>query len=228
MLDYGVSGGALKTIFQTFLSHKRYLSIERNTEERCTNYQNIFEQLTLEKAIKMIRNLTNKSFVLGDDKFINQIEAQLNRRVKPKPRESDGTSEKFKQKNKVIPTLLISNTAMNKILYNKLTQLAKEQDFIAYGDAASLVGLSIDKKKHRRELYDMLDDISLYEHKAKRPMLTALIVHKGIDNKPGQGFYTKAKELGYYDGSKKSLDQLDFWVGQVEALFAEWTLSDND
>ncbi|WXT99942.1 MAG: hypothetical protein Ctma_0648 [Catillopecten margaritatus gill symbiont] len=112
---------------------------------------------------------------------------------------------------------------MNKLLYNELTQLANEQEFIAYGDAASLVGLSISKKKDRRKLYDMLDEISLYEHKANRPMLTALIVHKGIDNKPGKGFYTKAEELGYYSGSKKSLDQLDFWVSQIKQIFAEWS-----
>ena len=37
----------------------------------------------------MIRNLTNKSLVLGNDKFITQIEAQLKQRIKPKPRGGD-------------------------------------------------------------------------------------------------------------------------------------------
>jgi len=73
--------------------HELYLSIGSNTEERCANYQNIFEQLMPEKTIKMIRDLTNKSFVLGDDKFINQIETQLKRRIKPKPRGGDRKSE---------------------------------------------------------------------------------------------------------------------------------------
>ena len=82
-------------------AHELYLSLGSNTKERCINYQNIFEQLIPEKTVKMIRDLTNKSFILGNDKFITHIEAQLKRRIKPKPRGGDRKSEKFKQQSKI-------------------------------------------------------------------------------------------------------------------------------
>ncbi|SMN01756.1 Transposase and inactivated derivatives [uncultured Candidatus Thioglobus sp.] len=81
--------------------HELYLLLGQNTKERCANYQSIFEQTIPEKTIKIIRDLTNKSFVLGTDRFIIQIEAQFKRRIKPKPKGGDRKSEKFKQQRKI-------------------------------------------------------------------------------------------------------------------------------
>lgn len=76
--------------------HELYLSLGNNDKERCINYQSIFKQAIPDKTIKIIRDLTNKSLVLGNDKFIKQI-----RRVQPKPRGGDRKSAAFKQQSKI-------------------------------------------------------------------------------------------------------------------------------
>ncbi len=81
--------------------HDIYLLLGSNDKERCINYQSIFTQTIPEKTIKMIRDLTNKSFVLGNDKFISQIEAHLKRRIKPKTRGGDRKSKEYKQHGKI-------------------------------------------------------------------------------------------------------------------------------
>ncbi|ELI5417777.1 hypothetical protein RRJ97_004407 [Vibrio parahaemolyticus] len=53
-------------------------------------------------------------------------------------------------------------------------------------------------------------------------MLTSLVIHKGNDNNPGEGFYSIASELGIYNGSRNNLDRITFWVSQVSLVHDYW------
>jgi hypothetical protein len=48
-------------------------------------------------------------------------------------------------------------------------------------------------------------------------MLTALVVHKHGDMKPGPGFFELARELGH-----KTTDIDKFWIDEVNNVFAVW------
>ena len=49
-------------------------------------------------------------------------------------------------------------------------------------------------------------------------MLTAIVVHRGDDNNPGEVFFAIANELGRFNGSRDPLARLEFWVRQVQEV----------
>lgn len=99
-----------------------------------------------------------------------------------------------------------------RIIYGKLREVARNRDTISYEDVGNLVGLQMEDPAHRNELVGLLDQISRHEHRAGRPMLSAVVVHKDT-RIPGQGFFKLARELGRYSGS----DDL-FHVRELKAV----------
>ncbi len=91
---------------------------------------------------------------------------------------------------------------MNQILYNELTRLARANLLTTYSDVAPLVDLSMDNEEDRNQIAEMLGEIAVYENGEGRPMLTSLVVHRGNDNNPGEGFFYKAQELGLFNGKR--------------------------
>lgn len=85
------------------------------------------------------------------------------------------------------------------IIYNKLREVARNQTTICYEEVGRPVGLQMDNWDHRNELARLLGEISKREHEVGRPMLSAVVVHKGGTD-PGKGFFTLARELGTYSG----------------------------
>jgi len=112
---------------------------------------------------------------------------------------------------------------MNETLYNELVRLAQAQNLAAYSDVAPLIGLSMDNEKDRNCIAELLGEIAIHEDKEGRPMLTALIVHRGNDNNPGEGFFSIAQELGRFDGSRDQINRLTFWSNQVTQVHNHWT-----
>lgn len=111
---------------------------------------------------------------------------------------------------------------MNQTLYNELIGLARAQDLAAYSDVSPLIGLSMDREEDRNEIARLLGEIALYEHSGGRPMLTALVVHRGNDNNPGEGFFAIAQELGLFNGSRDQILKLTFWANQVTSVHNYW------
>ena len=66
-------------------------------------------------------------------------------------------------------------------------------------------------------LPQLLAEISTEEAKAGRCMMTALVVRKNGDQRPGSGFFELAQRLGY-DVS----DPEKFWIEQVNKVFSSW------
>lgn len=109
------------------------------------------------------------------------------------------------------------------ILYERLIQLAKTKALAAYSDVAPLIGLDMSKDRDRDEIARKLGDIVLYEKENGRPMLTALIVHYGNDNNPGEGFFSAAEKIGLCKGSRDPINRLTFWSNQVTLVHNHWT-----
>jgi hypothetical protein len=97
---------------------------------------------------------------------------------------------------------------MNQVIYEHLKKVASRRQTTTYGQIAPLANLDMSSEADRGEIGRILGEISEAEHKARRPMLSAVVVRSG-DGTPGQGFFWLAKDLGIYDG------------GDEEAFFAE-------
>lgn len=111
---------------------------------------------------------------------------------------------------------------MNQSLYDELIRVAKKGDLTFYSMIAPLVGLSMDIEEDRNDIARLLGEIAKYENEQNRPMLTSLVIHKGNDNNPGEGFFSIAMELGLYDGARDQLKRVTFWANQVRQVHNHW------
>ena len=72
-----------------------HLGLGATNKARQSNYQALFKHQLSEHSITTIREVTNKAWVLGSNRFKQRIQEQLDRRVDPKPRGGDRKSEQF-------------------------------------------------------------------------------------------------------------------------------------
>ena len=72
-----------------------YLALASQKPGRLKAYIQLFDQQLAKHTIQEIRDATNKSWVLGDTNFRQQIEQQIHRRCSPYQRGGDHKSEKY-------------------------------------------------------------------------------------------------------------------------------------
>lgn len=112
---------------------------------------------------------------------------------------------------------------MRNDIREKLIQIARFQDLISYDDLNKQLNLGLDftLPPDRNLIGHWLDEISEYEVRAGRHMLSAVVVHKEGEGfgDPGKGFYECARELGVYKGG----DDIGFWAKEVEWLHDYWS-----
>jgi putative transposase len=72
-----------------------YRRLGKTDEDRQAAYRLLFKHHIAESALNEIREATNKAWVLGDDRFKQRIQKQLERRVEPNAKGGDRKSEKF-------------------------------------------------------------------------------------------------------------------------------------
>ena len=111
---------------------------------------------------------------------------------------------------------------MHQGIYNRLLELARAGRLTTYSDIAPLADLSMSSELDRDRISELLGEILRDEVAHNRPLLTAIVVHRGNDNNPGEGFFAIATELGRYDGSRDQLARLEFWVRQVQEVNTYW------
>ncbi len=75
--------------------HELYLALGKTKEERQIAYQALFKGRMESAVLETIRNATNKGWVLGDNRFTEEIEAMANRRLSVSSHEGDRKSKKF-------------------------------------------------------------------------------------------------------------------------------------
>lgn len=108
-------------------------------------------------------------------------------------------------------------------IYNRLLELARGGRLATYSDIAPLAGLSMNNDADRERISELLVEILMHEASEGRPLLTAVVVHRGNDNNPGEGFFSAATELHRFDGSRDPLARLEFWVRQVQEVNSYWS-----
>lgn len=73
-----------------------YLRLGKSAEARQAAYRQLFKHHIPEGSIADIRDATNKAWVLGNDRFKQHIQQQIERRVEPNSKGGDRRSEQFK------------------------------------------------------------------------------------------------------------------------------------
>lgn len=76
--------------------HLEYLRLGKTDDARHAAYRQLFKYHIAESSMNEIREATNKAWVLGNDRFKQRIQKQLERRVEPSARGGDRKSEKFR------------------------------------------------------------------------------------------------------------------------------------
>jgi hypothetical protein len=103
-----------------------------------------------------------------------------------------------------------------------LAQCAGANRLISYTDFMHQIHSISFETPYDSRLPHLLAEISTEEAKEGRGMMTALVVRKNGDQKPGRGFFELAERIGY-DVS----DPEKFWIEQVNKIFASWQKDHN-
>lgn len=105
----------------------------------------------------------------------------------------------------------------------RLQKLAKDRATITYSDLASEMAQAglIRLEPHSSALAALLGHVNLLEHEEGRPLISALVIYKGGDAEPGQGFWNFARDLGIKVGSGPDA-RLEFWSAEVQRCYTFW------
>jgi len=98
-----------------------------------------------------------------------------------------------------------------------LAGVARARQVIAYSDLAARIN-PISFLPTDQRLFFLLREISAEEHRAGRGMLTAVVVHKMGDYKPGPGFFDLARDLGL-----NAADTDGLWIEQLTKSHNYWS-----
>jgi len=112
---------------------------------------------------------------------------------------------------------------MNSDLRRRLIAAAAQEDaFIHYDEVAEILGIFGDRLDHSAELGRELDEISTFEHRHGRPLLTAVVVRKD-DMRPGKGFFKMARRHGKFKRQGKD----EFYLTELARVRRYWAQPSN-
>jgi len=106
---------------------------------------------------------------------------------------------------------------MNQVLYDRLLETARSGRVTSYSDVAPLVGLDMSCENDRTRIGDLLDDISSFEFRNGRPLLSAVVIRADL-NMPGAGFFELAARSGLFHGN----DRVVFWARELTRVHDYW------
>jgi putative transposase len=90
---------ALGTPIELITPHEIYERLAKTDKTRQKRYLALFEKELSDYTLEEIRNSVNRSWVLGSQKFKNQVELETGRRVDPSQRGGDRKSESYRVSN---------------------------------------------------------------------------------------------------------------------------------
>lgn len=97
-----------------------------------------------------------------------------------------------------------------------LIERAKVRGMIPYSElVAKMRTIKLEPESYA--LANMLGELSSEENDAGHGMLSVIVVRKGSDMQPGQGFFDLAEELG-----RDTSDRLKFWTDELKKVYAYW------
>jgi len=77
--------------------HERYQALDKDDDVRRSAYRTLFDCPLDTREMQEIREATNKSWVLGSDRFKEEIEALTARQAKPKAKGGDRKSKTYRE-----------------------------------------------------------------------------------------------------------------------------------
>jgi putative transposase len=75
--------------------HEEYLGLGSTPDERQAAYRGLFKERLMERDVEVIRQATNKAWVLGGQEFKDKIEKTIRRQAAPKQRGGDRKSRAY-------------------------------------------------------------------------------------------------------------------------------------
>ena len=103
-------------------------------------------------------------------------------------------------------------------VYEELIKVAQSGSTTYYSEIAPLAGLDMSSEVDRFRIAQILGEISEDEHRDGRPLLSAVVILKG-ENRPGEGFFGLAGNLGLYDGG----DADQYWAQELGHVHRFWS-----
>ena len=82
--------------------HSLYQSLGNTDVVRYRQYQGLFDNEIPKRKMNKIREMTNKSWVLGDERFKAEIAAKIDRQVEPKSKGGDRRSDDYKKATSIV------------------------------------------------------------------------------------------------------------------------------
>ena len=100
--------------------------------------------------------------------------------------------------------------------------IAREELFEPFGDLFPPENsLDPGNPEHRTIMAEILEEISAAEHKAGRPLLSAVCLSDGT-SVPEDGFYELAEKLGLLKSGATALGKYAFYVKELEKVYGHW------
>ncbi len=93
--SYAVNALGAEDELALLMPHNEYLLLDADASKRQAAYRALFKTRISEKTLEDIRESTNKSWVLGSDRFKAQIEAKTGRAPAPRARGGDRKSAAY-------------------------------------------------------------------------------------------------------------------------------------
>lgn len=117
---------------------------------------------------------------------------------------------------------------MNKVVRSHLIEIARKGTAITYqvlSDQCKL-GLVMQFSQYdRTQIGQILGEISAFEHRQGRPLISALVISKG-DKYQGDGFFKLCEELGFGSWKKLKAD-IAFEIEHMNACYDFWKNDSN-
>ena len=118
-----------------------------------------------------------------------------------------------------MPTTPIRTSAY-RVVYDRLLAAARERSSVFHGELRGLLESLPDDPRLRPDIDEVLAQIAGDEHRAGRPLLTALVVTgKSI---PGNIFFAAARDLGLL-ASTDPAEEMRFWMAEEARVYDAWS-----
>jgi hypothetical protein len=111
---------------------------------------------------------------------------------------------------------------LNRSLYERLIDAAREQELVSLGELGDLMGLAMDYPPQRTEMAQLLGIIARHEVTSGRPMVTSLVVDEAEET-PGEQLFELGEELYLVEPGETPGS---FTLRQQSETFAFWAAED--
>jgi hypothetical protein len=106
------------------------------------------------------------------------------------------------------------------VIYDRLVTAARQRSRVFHSEVRGILESLPGDSHVRPDVDEVLAEIAAAEHRAGRPLLTALVVTgKSI---PGNSFFTTARDLGLLSSTDPA-EEMRFWMEEEARVYATWS-----